>query len=192
MNLPKYVLCRPTKLVAGGEPIMSFKYSSTASHPLSPSRPAKGFCPLESRIGSTERVFFPKFLRKFAFRKLGADSKPSYVCKTDSSCPPFLALLRGVPLRTPKRSTEMGFCLRCFYARLRCKRGRVSRPVRSELFAPFGACYSLHSERVVHSTRSVLSTPLGVCCPLHSECIIHSARSVLSTPLGVCCSLHSE
>ena len=105
---------------------------------------------------------------------------------------PFLALLRAAALRTCMGSTEMGFCLRCFYARLRCKRGRVSRPVRSELFAPFGACYSLHSERVVHSTRSVLFTPLGVCCSLHSECIVHSARSVLFTPLGVCCSLRSE
>ena len=28
------------------------------------------------------------FLRKFAFRKLGADRGQIYVCKTDSSCPP--------------------------------------------------------------------------------------------------------
>ena len=35
-----------------------------------------------------EGVLSAMFLCKFAFRKLGADSKPSYVCKTDSSCPP--------------------------------------------------------------------------------------------------------
>ena len=60
----------------------------------------------------------PNNLCKFAGGKLGADSKQIYVRKTDSSCPHFLALLRGEPLRTPSGSTEMGFCLQSFYASL--------------------------------------------------------------------------
>ena len=84
------------------------------------------------------------FLRKFAFRKLGADSKPSYVCKTDSSCPllhlsiyaslPAANLVRTAnqtisvepsypvrhPLRTPKQDngdgvlSPMFLCVICY------------------------------------------------------------------------------
>ena len=43
---------------------------------------------LRTCMGSTERVVLPKFLRKFAFRKLGANRRPNYICKTDFHCSP--------------------------------------------------------------------------------------------------------
>ena len=36
----------------------------------------------------TERVFLPKFLRKFVFRKLVANRRPNYICKTKFHCSP--------------------------------------------------------------------------------------------------------
>ena len=56
----------------------------------------------------TERVFWPMFLRKFAFRKLVANRRPNYICKSNFHCSPWA----GTPLNLLKyilcRPTKLG------------------------------------------------------------------------------------
>ena len=87
--------------------------------PLSPSRPAKGLCPLESQ----ERFY----------ASLPVANLERTVDQTISVEP---SLSRPPSPKNPQSGQRRGGGLRCFYARLRCKRGRVSRLARRKQVHP--------------------------------------------------------
>ena len=98
LNLSRYVLCRPTKTAEAAFQMFSFipkilftavllmqncKRTVNQVMSVNPNFSCPPFLallrgvPLRTPKRSTERVVLPKFLCKFAFRKLGADGKPN-------------------------------------------------------------------------------------------------------------------